>query len=500
MNPLTDLRRTILLIPSAVVLACFGLLPIAQAVVPPPDGGYPNFTTAEGTNALLNLTSGAANTAVGWYSLFSAGAANNNTGVGAGALALNTADSNTAVGTAAMFLNTGGAFNVAVGTAALLNNATGDWNSAIGAFALHDNIDGFNNNALGQAALFRNIHGTDNTAVGDSALLNNDITGNGDANFNTAVGSAALFSNTDGQSNTAVGYFALRDNTTANFNTATGFQALASNTTGESNTATGSSALFNNITGFQNTAIGAVALFNNTSGVNNTAIGTEALSANTEGGANTANGFEALSANTTGQFNTALGFLAGSAVSTADNVIAIGANVVGANVSNSCYIGSIFGQTSSSGIAVFINSDGKLGTTTSSRRFKDEIKPMDQASEALFALKPVTFRYKKELDSNRIPQFGLIAEEVERVNPDLVARDREGKPYTVRYEAVNAMLLNEFLKEHRKVQELEANDADQQRDIKALVATVKEQAAQIQRVSAQLAMSRPAPQTVVNNP
>ena len=140
---------------------------------------------------------------------------------------------------------------------------------------------------------------------------------------------------------------------------------------------------------------------------------------------------------------------------------------------------------------VFINGAGQLGTTTSSERFKDAIKPMDKASEVILALKPVTFHYKKELDPESIPQFGLVAEQVEKVNPDLVVRDGDGKPYTVRYEAVNAMLLNEFLKEHRKVEKLEAT-------VEGLAATVKEQAAQIQKVSAQLETSKPAPQVVKN--
>ena len=177
-------------------------------------------------------------------------------------------------------------------------------------------------------------------------------------------------------------------------------------------------------------------------------------------------------------------------VTTADNVIAIGAS--GANVSNSCYIGSIFGQTSSGGTAVVINSAGKLGTTTSSRRFKDDIKPMEQASKALFALKPVTFRYKKGVDPQGIPQFGLVAEDVDAVNPDLVVRDKEGKVYTVRYEAVNAMLLNEFLKEHRKMQKLEAA-------LEAVSERLKLQEARIQKVSAQLEPGKSGPQMVNNN-
>jgi hypothetical protein len=205
---------------------------------------------------------------------------------------------------------------------------------------------------------------------------------------------------------------------------------------------------------------------------------------------NTAIGWEALVSNTAGSGNTAIGQRAGSNVVTADNVICIGAP--GANVSDSCYIGNIFGSTSSSGIAVFINANGKLGTSTSSRRFKQEIKPMDQLSEALFALKPVTFCYREEIDPAGTSQFGLVAEDVEKVNPDLIVRDKEGKPYSVRYDQVNAMLLNEFLKAHRRMEE-------QDKRIEELTAELKQQAAQIQKVSAQLELSKPAPHAVVTN-
>jgi hypothetical protein len=174
------------------------------------------------------------------------------------------------------------------------------------------------------------------------------------------------------------------------------------------------------------------------------------------------------------------------------------------------YVAGIFGQTATGGVPVFVDANGKLGTLTSSARFKDDIKPMDKASESIFALKPVTFRYKKQIDANRIPQFGLVAEDVAKVNPDLVVNGRDGKPYTVRYEAVNAMFLNEFLKEHKKVEKQEAmitqlkNDfqtvsTQQRKEIELLSAQLKEQASQIQKVSAQLEASKPAPQ-VVNNP
>ena len=273
-------------------------------------------------------------------------------------------------------------------------------------------------------------------------------------------------------------------------NTAEGQDALFSLTTGTYNTATGDRALFSNTIGSSSTANGQQALFRNTGGDSNTANGSQALFNNTAGNSNTANGALALARIRTGSGNTALGFEAGIGVTTADNVICIGAT--GANVSNSCYIGRIFGATSSGGIAVFVNGNGKLGTATSSRRFKDEIRPMEQASEALLALRPVTFRYKPELDPDGIPQFGLVAEEVEKVNPDLVVRDKEGKAYTVRYDAVNAMLLNEFLKEHRKNEEQEATIARQQKQIDALTAG-------LQKVSDQLELSKAAPRRVVEN-
>ncbi len=333
-----------------------------------------------------------------------------------------------------------------------------------------------------------------NTAEGGSGALFSLTTGTN----NTAVGSSALFSLTTGIQNTAVGAQALKNNT-ANDNTAEGFQTLVNNTTGFGNTATGWRALFQNATGFHNTADGFSALLRNTTGNHNTANGDEALGSNTTGNFNTTDGAHSLENNTTGSGNTALGFGAGDNVTTANNVICIGSGVEGANVSNSCYIGSVFGQTSSLGTAVFINSSGKLGTITSSRRFKEEIKPMAQASEALFALKPVIFRYKKEIEPQKIPQFGLVAEDVEAVNPDLVVRDADGKAYTVRYEAVNAMLLNEFLKAHRKAQQQEATITELKRGIEILTAQFKEQATQIQKVNAQFEMSKPAVQTVLND-
>jgi len=440
-------NHSIMLMAILLVVACFALPPGARAVSPAPDGCYPNYTTAEGCNALAVLTTGIANTAVGWYSLSSVGPNSFNTGVGAGALALNNADSNTAVGSEAMLLNVSGFENVANGTEALLNNVSGSYNNAVGVFALLNNLDGSFNNAFGNQALSQNMYASDNTAIGDLALANNDSTGDNLAYFNTAVGAQALFYNTDGNSNTAVGWQALYYNDAGNFNTANG--------------------------GFT--------LFSNLEGVNNTATGYAALSGNVSGNANTAIGFEALLNNYNGDFNTAIGTDAGANVITAANVTCIGANVAGADVSNTTWIGNVYGVTPQSGTTspVIVSDDGQLGTVASSERFKKDIATMQKTSEAVLSLRPVTFHYKT--DAKGTPQFGLIAEEVAKVDPALVLPDKQGKPYTVRYDAVNAMLLNEFLKEHRKVEQLE-------KQIEVLTAG-------LQKVSAQLASASPSRRT-----
>ena len=333
------------------------------------------------------------------------------------------------------------------------------------------------------------------TALGEDALLNNTSIDN------TGIGFNALFSNTGGSFNTATGYVALRFNTAGFANTANGAAALYNNTTGSSNTATGVSALFSNTIGIHNTANGYLALFSNT-GDNNTAIGFNALGSNTTGDDNIALGESAGFNLTTGRSNIDIGSkgLAGES-----NTIRIGTR----GTQTATIIAGIRDTTVTGGVAVMIDANGRLGTVTSSARFKEAIRPMDKASEAILALKPVTFRYKPQLDPEGIPQFGLVAEDVEKVNPDLVARDEQGKLNTVRYDAVNAMLLNEFLKEHRKVEALQASFAQQQKEsrstatqqqneIKALAATLKKQAAQIQKVSAQIEASKPAPKVVLN--
>src|SRR6266540_648741 len=415
MNSLIQCKTTIMPFLIASVLACFGLLPKAEAVVPAPDGGYPGGNTAEGQNALLSRTTGGFNTAVGWLSLRALTTGSYNTGVGAGTLVLNSGDENTATGAGALLLNT-----------------TGAQNTANGAFALFSNTTGIEN---------------------------------------VANGSQALYSNTTGSENTANGAFALYLNTTGHDNAANGQAALVNNTTGADNTANGVTALRNNTTGDNNIAVGSIAGFNLTTGDNNIDIGNEGVAAEA-------------------------------------NTIRIG--TVGTQTAT--FIAGIDG-VAVAGTAVVVNGSGQLGVAASSQRFKDEIKPMDKASEAILALKPVTFRYKQEIDPEGIPQFGLVAEDVEKVNPDLVARDAKGEVYTVRYEAVNAMLLNEFLKEHRKVEEqksiiqeqqatiseLKSAVARQQSGLEALAAHLREQDSKIQRVSAQFELGKPELRAVLND-
>ncbi len=320
---------------------------------------------------------------------------------------------------------------------------------------------------------------------------------------NTAIGSAALFANTEGRYNTAIGETALLDNTTGQLNTAIAAGALNRNTTGVNNTAVGYAALLGNTTGNTNTAVGSFALNSNDTGIGNSAMGVNALAINTAGSFNTAIGDIALSQNA-GTLNTAVGWHAGINNTGGSVNIYIGNEGGGPNESSRMrlgrtgdaptlftYIAGIFG-TNISGAAVYIDSEGQLGTVNSSRRFKHDIKPMDKASEAILSLKPVTFHYNS--DTKASPQFGLIAEEVAEVNPDLVVRENNGDLLTVRYDQVNAMLLNEFLKEHRKIQELCTSDAEQKKEIaeqrkqiRILTAQLKEQAAEIQKVSARMA-------------
>jgi trimeric autotransporter adhesin len=426
-----------------LVLIIFALSRMAQAVNPAPDGGYPGGNTAEGQNALLGLTTGTYNTAVGIFSLLS---------------------------------DTEGTFNTALGAGALLANvgspSTGE---------------GMENTATGAGALLSNTTGFGNTANGAFALFNNDV-GNG----NTAIGYDALNHNT-GYVNTATGYEALFSNTTGVHNTANGALALFSNT-GSDNTAVGHAALNHNSDGIQNTATGASALSNNLGGNFNTAMGYGALVANDTGGTNTAVGVGALQGNTSGSSNIALGYSAGANVTAGSFNVYIGTNVGGvADEVGHTYISNIASTQQNLSVVTVDLATGLLGHEFSSQRYKEDIKPMDNASEALYALKPVTYRYKKSIDKGQALDYGFIAEEVAKVDPTLVARDGKGQIESLRYNAINTMLLNEFLKEHRKIQDL-------QQGMAVLTAKLTEQAAQIQKVSAQVQMNHPTAKVVLNNP
>ncbi len=380
---------------------------------------------------------------------------------------------------------------------------------------------GYPNNvtALGDDALFSSVTGgMDTTALGYQALYSNTTGGL----QNTAVGSLAMHNNTTGVGNVGVGLGALYANTTAQANVGVGINALVSNTTGDGNVAVGSAALEAHTNGFQNVAIGYSAMTSGTTGDYNTAVGNTAMAFST-GSENTALGDSAMNKatgsdnvavgraaglNLAGDGNIVIGQYAGQNLTTGANNIEIGNQGVAQDVNTirlgdkatqkKTFVAGINGTTVSGGVAVMVTNKGQLGVATSSARYKENIQPMAKSSEAILSLKPVTFRYKKDLDPDAVPQFGLVAEDVAKVDPELVARDEEGKPYTVRYEAVNAMLLNEFLKEHRRVSEQESWLTKQTKEIAELRATVAELKETIERVNAGVEANRPSARLVKN--
>jgi hypothetical protein len=438
MKALLQFKKTTpaLLIPLAAI--CFGLAPIVQAVGPDTDGSIAGANNGEGVGVLISRTTGIWNSGTGFEALNHLTAGNQNT----------------ATGVRALFNDINGGFNTATGVYSLYTNTSGFFNSATGAYSLTQNTDGSNNTANGYSALYFNSEG----------------------DANTATGFGALYKNTTGFANTANGYLALENNTTGGGNTAEGFGALNGNTIGTANVASGYLALLSNTTGAQNTAIGAAA------------------------GA----------AITTGDMNTCLGTSTCGNTTTADNVVCVGASAAGENFSNRAYIpnAGVFAQAPGAGIE-FVTvrlSDGKLGHDASSRRYKEDIKPMDNASELIYKLKPVTFKFKEQdVDPNKRPEaqnldYGLIAEEVAEIDPKLAIRDGKGQIESVRYKAIYNMMLNEFLKEHRKVQEQEATITQLKKEMETVVARLKEQDSKIQKVSDQLELRKPAPQVVINNP
>jgi hypothetical protein len=357
------------------------------------------------------------------------------------------------------------------GTGAGANTTTGGADSAFGYNALNQNTTGEGNTAIGLIALFANISGIQNTAVGGDALQT-CTTDN-----NTAVGYGALSENATGTNNTAIGLYALGG---------------TAGSSGSNNTASGLEALTADTTGAFNTANGVVALYTNTSGNSNTAVGHSALLNNTTGGSNIALGDSAGSSLTTGSNNIDIGHVG---VAGELGNIRIGTS----GTQSATFIAGIRGVAIAGAQPVGVNASGQLGVRPSSARFKEGIKPMGSASAPIFSLHPVTFRYKKQLDSKGEPQFGLVAEEVAKVAPDLVTMDDQGKPLTVRYDEVNAMLLSEFLKAHRELEAQKGIIANQQKAIATLTQAFREQTAQMQKVNARLTKVESAPRLVANS-
>jgi len=335
------------------------------------------------------------------------------------------------------------------------------------------------NTFLGLNAGNFTMTGDENTGFGVGALSSNTT-----GSFNTATGEAALFTNTTGGENTATGSFALHSNTTGGFNTASGSSALLSNTTGNDNTATGVAALQDNIGGSNNTATGISALFSNTTGNSNTASGAGALE------------------NTTGSSNIGIGQNGGFSLTTGSNNICIGNSGVGAEsgtirvgtggIHTRAFLAGVQGVTTGGpGTPVLIDSNGQLGTISSSARFKDEVQDMGEATEGLLKLRPVTFRYKAQPEGRT--QFGLIAEEVEKVMPELVVCSSSGEVETVLYHEMPAMLLNELQKQQREVQRQQREIEEQQEEVRRQQRQIEElqkQQRQMEELKSELAALR----------
>jgi hypothetical protein len=419
-----------------------------------------------------------------------------------------------------MFQNTNGADNTAVGSGALFNSdvsllGLANGNTAVGSGALTTNNDGFQNTAVGAGALLANFDGEGSTAVGNGAglfSLSDETTAVGllalgvgvnIGDHNTAVGSFALFLNGTGFNNTATGHSALENNTSGSANTAVGWQALRDEDTGVNQTAVGSNALLNSqgsLGAFDNTAVGRGALQDATGGARNTVFGDLAGENITSGDSNVLVGPDVGPNIVAGDSNIYIGSDVGLGRGDETGFTRIRSSSAQlAGTGSTVFFGGINGATvGAAAVPVRVNANNQLGTAPSSARYKKDIESMGKSSEAIFSFRPVTFHYKG--DPINVPCWGLIAEEVAKVNPDLIVLDKEGKPQTVRYDDINVMLLNEFLKEHKKVEAQQATISELKNEVQTVVAQLKEQASQIQKVSAQVEMSKPAPQVVVNKP
>jgi hypothetical protein len=425
------------LVATGVLLCMAGSAQSQPPDVVPSDSGQ---NTAMGTGALRNLPAPSGeqgNTAAGYAALFSD----------------TTGGANTAVGANSLFYNTVGHYNAAFGRYTLYANVSGDSNVGLGEEALFYNVSGSDNVAVGFYALLDNASGYRNTALGSHALEKNTVSDN------TALGFLALQLNSTGTSNTATGTTALLQNATGNRNTATGMQALYANTNGNNNTATGYNALYANTDGASNTADGVEALRFNTSGYHNTGSGAGALFSNTTGTENTAVGFRALYSNTTGSRNLALGLNAGRSLTTGSNNVDV-ANAGTAGDAGVIRIGTAGSQTSTyiagittahiTGSPVYISSSGQLGVLASSERYKTAVVPVEAETSGLHKLRPV--RYHLRNDPSRAVQYGLIAEEVARVYPELVIRDERGTVQGVRYDELAPLLVKEMQHQQQTIQ------------------------------------------------
>jgi len=489
------------------------LLAAGSGITPQVHAACASQNTCFGINALQSVTTGDLNTAFGYEALFSDSTGSFNSAFGASALRSNTTGtSNTAFGSGALRANTTGERNTAVGNSTLISFATGTKNTAVGNFALaglEAPANGDRNTALGDAALYSLTSGSDNTALGNEALEGTTASPLFSAVGNTAVGSRAMERVTSAEGSTAIGYLALLgingdSPAPINFNTAVGAGAMQLNRDGVYNTATGYHALFSQrpgITGDRNTANGANALLANTKGSGNTASGADSLHSNTEGFRNTGAGINSLGSVTTGGRNTAFGAAAGSGITTGSDNIVIGAQNPGQAAENGvirigngafqkkAFIAGVSGVTTglNGATAVFVDANGQLGTIKSSQAFKEDIQPLADASERIYELRPVSFRYKQPYEDGSKPvQYGLIAEEVARVFPELVVYDAQGKPETVAYHLLASLLLNELQKE-RSVTDRQTATLERQ----ALeLAQLKEDMSRMTALIAQIAQGR----------
>ena len=464
--------------------------PSLPTTVPASGDKWGNF--ALGSSALANVEAtiiGAGETApcsypTSWNSC-------NNLAIGAQALATNTIGyENLGIGSYALYANTTGQYNTAIGAYALFANQTGRGNTAvgtgdlsfstgnantgIGSYALWRNTTGNNNTALGYYALLRYQTPGNNTAIGANSMIGQftqssptaqkDFSINTGAN-NTAVGAATLTVNTAGGANSVLGTNAMTANVTGSYNSAFGIETLAANTVGNYNAAFGAAALQNSVTASQNTAIGTGALRSDTTGRGNSATGFLSLYGTTTGIGNTAVGSSAGVNVATGNYNTYIGYGVAGFTSADQYVTRIGVTTIDPSNPGSptTFVGGIYNSGVTGGLPVYVTASGQLGFSASSERYKTDIRTLQKAGDRLKGLRAVSFHVRS--DPRGALQYGLIAEEVDRVYPELVIRDASGTIQGVRYDELAPLLLGEVQQQAVVIAELQAQNADMQRQL-----------------------------------